>query len=133
MRKFLIKVNGTPYEVEVEEIQGAQGAAPIQHAAPAAAPTPAPVPASKAEAQPNVARQASVPAGATEIKSPLPGTVLSVLVSVGDTVKHGDVLVMIEAMKMENEIMAPQDGEVLSVAVSRDVSVDTGDLLLVIG
>lgn len=127
MRTFLIKVNGHLYEVEVEETTGAQTAAPSAYAA-------APAPAPMAEPQAQSARKTvSVPQGGVEVTSPLPGTVLSVKVTVGDAVKKGDVLVLIEAMKMENEIMAPQDGKVLAVAASRDDSVDTGDLLLVIG
>jgi glutaconyl-CoA/methylmalonyl-CoA decarboxylase subunit gamma len=131
MRTFLIKVNGTQYEVEVEEISGAQSAsAPVQYTSPQPAPASVPKPDPRA---PSAAKSVGVPEGATEVKSPLPGTVLSVLVSVGDTVVRGDVLVMIEAMKMENEIMSPQDGKILAIAASKDDSVDTGDLLLVIG
>jgi biotin carboxyl carrier protein len=128
MRKFLINVNGNSYEVEVEELTGASPAVktPAEPAAPAPR-TAATAPAAPAKAA------AAVPAGGVEIKSPLPGVVLALKAAVGDKVSKGDVLLVIEAMKMENEIMAPEDGTVLSIPVSKDSSVNTGDLLLVIG
>lgn len=132
MRKFLINVNGNSYEVEVEELTGTAPAAqsPVE---PVVAPTPKPA-APAAPAAPSPAPKTAAPvAGGIEIKSPLPGIVLALKAAVGDKISKGDVLVVIEAMKMENEIMAPQDGTVLSVAVERDSSVNTGDLLLVIG
>ena len=111
MRKYNVNVNGTAYEVTVEEIQG--GAAPAP--APAA---PAPAPAAPAAA------------GSGEpVSAPMPGTILDVKVSAGQAVKSGDVLMILEAMKMENEIMAPNDGTVTSVAVSKGASVESGTLL----
>ena len=106
MKKFMIKVNGKVYEVEAEEITGG-AAAP---AAPAAAP--------------------AAPAGATTVSAPMPGTINAVKVSAGQTIKKGDVLVILEAMKMENEIMAPADGTVASVNVTKGASVNTGDVLV---
>lgn len=117
MRKFLINVNGTSYEVEVEEIGGAQVAsAPVQAEAPA--PAPAPTPA---------------PAGGAKVNAPMPGTIADVKVAVGDKVTKGQVLVILEAMKMENEIMAANDGTVTAVLVSKGASVNTGDAMVVLG
>ena len=120
MRKFNIKVNGKAYEVEVDEVGGAPSAAPVV-SAPAAAPAAAP------------AGVQAAPAGSTEIKAPMPGTILSVAVSTGDTVKEGDVLCILEAMKMENEIKSTVSGTVAAVSVSKGASVNSGDLLVAIG
>ena len=121
MRKFLINVNGNSYEVEVEEIGGAASApvAPMPKAAPAA---PAAAPAASA-----------APAGGTTVSAPMPGNILSVNVTAGQQVKEGDILVILEAMKMENEILAPCDGKVVSVSATKDSTVNTGDVLVVIG
>ena len=125
MKKFLIKVNGNQYDVEVEEVKAEGGA--VQPAARASAPAPAPAaPAPKAA-------EAPVPAGAATITAPMPGTILKVNVSVGDTVKKGQVVLLLEAMKMENEITAPVDGKILSVNVSKGVQVSAGDTLVAIG
>ena len=113
MRKFSIVVNGTAYEVDVEEI-GAGAAAPVV-AAPA--PVAAPVAAPKA-------------AGAVEIKSPMPGTVLGIKCTVGQAVKKGDPVVMIEAMKMETPIPAPQDGTIASINTQQGATVASGDVLV---
>ncbi len=118
MRKFMINVNGKSYEVLVEEITGgAPVAAPVA-AAPAAAPAPVAAPA------------ASGSAGAVSVTAPMPGTVLSVKVKVGDSVKAGQAVAVLEAMKMENEIAAAQDGVIASVNVSQGDSVNTGDVLV---
>lgn len=119
MRKFMINVNGTSYEVEVEEIGGAAASAPVA-AAPAAAPKAAPAPA-------------AAPAGGTKVNAPMPGTIADVKVAVGDTVTKGQVLVLLEAMKMENEIMAPADGKVTAILANKGASVNTGDALVVLG
>ncbi len=116
MKKYQVNVNGTTYEVTVEEIKGGAAPAPAPAPAPAAAPAPAPAPAPAA--------------GAGEpINAPMPGTILDVKVSAGQAVKSGDVLMILEAMKMENEIMAPRDGTVTSVSVSKGASVESGALL----
>ncbi len=129
MRKFIVNVNGNSYEVEVEEVGGAlPAAAPVQPvAAPVAAPTPAP-------AAPKAAAPAAAPvsaAGGTPVKAPMPGNILDIKVTTGATVKAGDNLVILEAMKMENEIKAPQDG-VVTVVTTKGATVNTGDVLVTI-
>ena len=117
MKKYRVNVNGTVYEVDVEDISGA---APV--AAPAAAPAAAPV-----------AAPVSAPAGGEQVTSPMPGNILAVNVAAGDTVKKGQVLMILEAMKMENEIMCPCDGKIVSVRVTKGATVESGTLLCVIG
>jgi glutaconyl-CoA decarboxylase len=149
MRKFRISVNGKAYEVDVEEIGG--GFTGYQPAAPVYAPAPAPVPApaSPAAAAPApaapaapAAPEAPAPApkkapaapveGGETISAPMPGTILDVKVKEGDRVKRGDVMFILEAMKMENEIMAPGEGTVVQIGVSKGASVNTADMLAVI-
>ena len=102
MKKYKVNVNGTAYEVEIEEMTGAPAAAPVA-------------------------------AGAGEsITSPMPGNILAVNVAAGDMVKKGQVLMILEAMKMENEIMAPRDGKVTAVAVTKGAAVESGALLCTI-
>ena len=117
MCKFIVNVNGIGYEVEVEEVTG-------NSAAPAAPKAPAAPAAQKAPTAPA--------AGSKPITAPMPGTILSVNVNSGDTVKSGQVLIVLEAMKMENEIMAPRDGSVAQVVVSKGAVVDTGAALVVL-
>lgn len=124
MRKFIINVNGKSYEVEVEEVGGAVSA-PV--AAPIAAPAAAPV-AAAPKAAPAPAATGS--AGSVSVDAPMPGTVLKVNVKVGDTVTEGQAVVVLEAMKMENEIAAPASGVVASVNVSQGATVNTGDVLI---
>lgn len=132
MRKFVINVNGKSYEVEVEEIgQGTATPRPVSTpsvSTPVAAPQPAP---QKAEA-PKATSGGAVPQGADTIKAPMPGTILDVKVQAGEKVSKGQVLAILEAMKMENEIMSPRDGEVVSVQVARGASVNAGDVLIAI-
>ena len=133
MKKFLIKVNGNQYEVEVDEVRdgGVSAYAPAVSApapsAPVAAPVSAPAaaPAPAAEKKPVTGGSA----GSVKVSAPMPGTILKVVASVGDSVKRGDVLVILEAMKMENEIVAPSEGVVASVNVTKGTSVNAGDLL----
>ena len=129
MKKFNVNVNGTVYSVEVEEVGGTVAAAPVAPAAPAAAPAAAPVaaaaPAPKKE-------DAAAPAGSITVEAPMPGKVLSVNVKAGDKVEAGDVLLILEAMKMQNEIMAPEDGTVSDVRVSAGDTVATGDVMVVL-
>lgn len=128
MKNYTITVNGTPYNVTVEEGAGAPvAAAPV--AAPAAAPAPAPAAApAPAPAAPAPAAQGT--AGSVKVEAPMPGTILDVKVSVGDSVSSGSVLCILEAMKMENEIVAPQDGTVASVNVSKGDSVEAGQVII---
>lgn len=113
MRNYRVIVNGTAYEVAVEEISASE-----VKAAPASAP-----------AAPS---KAAVAGAGEKVSAPMPGTILSVNVTAGQTVKSGDVLMILEAMKMENEIMAPKAGKVTSVAVSKGTAVATGDILCTI-
>ena len=130
MRKFLINVNGNEYEVEVEEIVDGKAATP---SAPRPAAAPAPKAANPAPAAPKAEKkEVVVSAGSEVVSAPMPGTILSVNVNEGDEVKAGDILVILEAMKMENEILAPRDGKVSSIGTSQGASVNTGDKLVVI-
>ena len=133
LKKYIATVNNTQYEVVLEEVDAntvfntasAPAAAPAPQAAPAA-------PAKAAEPAP-AAAPAAAPADGTKVTAPLPGTVLKINVSVGASVKEGDALCVLEAMKMENDIPAPVSGTVKSIAVAQGASVNTGDLLVVIG
>ena len=124
MKTYNITVNGVTYTVEVEEV-GATASAPVA-AAPVAAPAAAPAAPKAAPAAP----KASGAAGAVSVKAPMPGNIMKVNCKVGASVKKGDVLVVLEAMKMENDICAPQDGVVASVEVAQGASVETDALLV---
>ena len=126
MRKFNITVNGVAYEVEVEEVAAGEASAPV-----AAAPKAAPKAAAPA-AKPAAAPKAAPVANGTKVNAPMPGTILDVKVAQGQAVKKGDVLLILEAMKMENEILAPQDGTVAQVNVSKGASVNSGDVQVVL-
>lgn len=133
MRKFNIKVNGQAYEVEVEEVAGGFAPAPVVPvaAASAVAPVAAPAP-EKAEAKAAPApAPVAAPAGGTQLKAPMPGTVIDFKATNGAAVKKGQTVLILEAMKMENEIVAPADGVITFVA-SKGASVNTDDLLAVI-
>ena len=117
MRKFSITVNGQTYEVEVEELGAVSApAAPVAPVAPAAPAPVAAAPAPKAAPKP-AAKPAA--AGSVSVTAPMPGNINAVRVTVGQAVKKGDDLVILEAMKMENEIKAPSDGTVASVNVTK--------------
>lgn len=124
MKKYNVTVNGTAYEITLEVADAAEvKAAP---AAPAAAPASAVAPAPAAAPAPAPA------AGGESVTSPMPGTILAVNVQNGSPVKKGDVLMILEAMKMENEIISPVDGTVASVNTSKGSSVETGAVLCTI-
>ncbi len=122
MKKYNVTVNGTSYEITLEVVDAAdvKATAPAAQPAPAAAPAPvaAPAPATNANGE--------------TVNSPMPGTILSINVQNGAAVKKGDVLMILEAMKMENEIIAPCDGTIASVNVQSGASVETGATLCVI-
>lgn len=127
MKKFNISVNGTAYQVEIEEVKEVKVAAPAAaKTAPAAAPKAA-APAAAAAPAP-----AEVGAGDTAVNSPMPGKIIKVVAAAGQAVKKGDVLMILEAMKMQNEITASVDGTVKSINVAADQSVKTNDILAVI-
>ena len=123
-RKFMITVNGNSYEVDVEEISGGVGsiASPVADTQPVAAPV--------AKAPEMKAPVTSSAQGAKKVAAPMPGSIVKVNVKAGESFSKGDVLVIIEAMKMENEITASEDGVVAEVVVSAGASVDTGAALI---
>ena len=127
MRRFNVTVNGNVYDVEVEELgAGAPAAAPV------AAPAPVVAPAAP-KAAPAAAPKAAAPAGkagSVTVTAPMPGNILKVNVTPGQAVKKGDVICVLEAMKMENDIPAPEDGTVASVNVQKGASVNSGDVLV---
>ena len=149
MKEFTFKINGAEYKCAVEEIEAgktnvtvngkvytveteapaAPAPKPVAKPAPAPAPKPAAAPAPKAEAP----KPAAAPAAGLQVKSPLPGSVIKVLVSEGQAVKKGDTLLTLESMKMENAIMAEQDGTVKQIAVTPGQNVMQDDLLVVLG
>lgn len=149
MKEFAFKINGAEYKCAVEEIEAgktkvtvngkvyeveteAPKAAPVA-AKPAAAPAPAPKPAAAPAAPKAEAKPAAAPAAGIQVKSPLPGSVIKVLVSEGQAVKKGDTLLTLESMKMENAIMAEADGTVKQIAVTPGQNVMQDDLLIVLG
>lgn len=124
MRKFTVTVNGKSYDVEVEEM-GRENAAPVAAAPRMEAAKPAETPKSAPAG-------GSVPAGAETVNAPMPGTILDIKVANGDAVKEGQVLLILEAMKMENEVVSPCDGTVASIQVAKGASVESGDVLVAI-
>ena len=124
MKKYNITVNGTTYEVVVEEV-GEVAAAPA-YSAPVVNATPAAATTTKS------APSAAAPAGANTVSAPMPGTILEIKVSAGQAVKKGDVICVLEAMKMENDIPAPCDGVIASISVQKGASVASGDIIATI-
>ena len=125
MKNLIVTVNGVAYNVTVEEGTGTAAASAPVAAAPVAAPAPAAAPA--APAAPAGA------AGSVTVTAPMPGNILDVKVKAGDSVKAGDTLLILEAMKMENEISAPQDGTIASIDVRKGDTVNSGDVLYTMG
>lgn len=120
MKNYIVTVNGVSYDVSVEEVGEGQAAAPA--AAPVkAAPVKAAAPAKKAKASGAV--------GSVKVSAPMPGKIIAVKKDAGAAVKKGEVILVLEAMKMENEIVAPQDGTVASVNVGAGDAVEAGDVL----
>ena len=124
MKKYRVNVNGTNYEILLEAL-GETGTPVAATASAPVAAAPAPVAAAPAPAP-------VVAGNGQKVEAPMPGTILKVNVTAGQAVKAGDVLMILEAMKMENEIMCPADGKIGAVAVSQGQSVDTGALLCTI-
>lgn len=115
MKNYRITVNGTAYDVAVEELGAGAAPAAVAAPAPVAAAAPAPV--------------APAAAGSIEVAAPMPGKILNVKAGVGTAVKKGDVILILEAMKMENDVVAPEDGTVASINVSAGDAVEAGDVL----
>ncbi len=136
--KYNVTLNGKIYEVDVTESDAVVTGVtqvPVAVAAPAVAPVAvAPVAAPEAPAEAPVAAPAVVPVSAdgTQVKAPMPGTILAVKKNVGEAVKAGDVIVVLEAMKMENDIVAPCDGTVKSINAPKGSTVNTDDVIAVI-
>ncbi|WP_301876689.1 biotin/lipoyl-containing protein [uncultured Megasphaera sp.] len=135
MKKFKVTVNGKAYEVEVEEMGGAPAAAPAPQVAaapaPAApAPTPAAAPAPAATPAPTVG--GPIPEGAITVKAPMPGKISALKAEAGKAVKRGDIILVLEAMKMQNDITATADGTLHEIRVNPGDNVKTGDVLAVI-
>lgn len=140
--KYVATINGKKYEVEVEKLEAYKSldrngvAAPAAPVLPASAPVqrpaaPAPAPVAPAPAPAAApAPKAAAPAGATTVEAPMPGKILNIKVSEGQAVKFGEVVVIMEAMKMETEIVAPADGTVSKILVKAGDSVDTGAALV---
>ncbi|AUW96832.1 acetyl-CoA carboxylase biotin carboxyl carrier protein subunit [Streptococcus pluranimalium] len=131
LRKFKISVDGKEYLVEMEEIGGTPAPAAAPSPSPAVAPASAPVAEKPVEPTP-VPPASSAPAGADALAAPMPGTILKVLVNVGDSVSENQPLMILEAMKMENEIVASSAGTVSAIHVSAGQTVNPGDGLITI-
>ena len=148
MKEFSFKINGAEYKCAVEEIEAGKtnvtvngNVYTVETEVPAA-PAPKPAPAPKAEAPkaapaaapaPKAEAPKAAPAAGVQVKSPLPGSIIKVLVSEGQAVKKGDTLLTLESMKMENPVLAEQDGTVKQVAVTPGQNVMQDDLLIVLG
>lgn len=137
MKKFKVTVNGKAYEVEVEEMGGAPAAAPAPQAAaapaqaaPAAPAAPASAPAPAATPAPAVG--GPIPEGAITVKAPMPGKISALKAEAGKAVKRGDIILVLEAMKMQNDITATADGTLHEIRVNPGDNVKTGDVLAVI-
>ena len=132
MKNFKIVVNGNEYDVAVEEIGGVSSAPAARPAAVPAPAAPKPAAPKPAAAPKPVTTAAGAGAGVNTVTAPMPGTIINVGCHAGAKVSKGDILVVLEAMKMENEIMAPHDGTVSEVRVQQGASVNAGDILVVL-
>ena len=125
MKTYTITVNGTAYEVTVEEGASAAAAPVVKQAAPVAAPKAAPAPAAS--------KAAAAATGAVKVNAPMPGKILAIKANAGQTVKKGDVIIVLEAMKMENDIVAPEDGTIASISCAVGEQVEAGAILASLG
>lgn len=135
MKKFNITVNGKLYAVEVEEVGAGHGGftyQPVSAPQPAVQVQPAPTPAPVVQEAPK-AKAPEGPASGDLITAPMPGTILDIKVAEGQSIKAGDIILILEAMKMENEIVAPNDGVVNIIHTTKSANVSTGDALVTIG
>lgn len=130
MKKFKVTVNGKAYEVEVEEMGGAPAAAPAPQAAAAPAPAAPAAPATAPTPAPAVG--GPIPEGAITVKAPMPGKISALKAEAGKAVKRGDIILVLEAMKMQNDITATADGTLHEIRVNPGDNVKTGDVLAVI-
>ena len=130
LKKFNVTVNGTTYEVEVEEVKAAGGSAPKVAPAPKAAPAPAPAPKAAA---PAATPKVAAGAGEHSIDAPMPGKIIKLVANEGQSVKAGEVLLILEAMKMQNEITADADGTVKKFNVAAGQSVKAHESLVILG
>ncbi len=130
MKKYYVTVNGNRYEVEVEEVMGDFEAVQLQITEPKALKPE--IKQQEIKKETPKATPKAVPEGGTKINAPMPGTIVGVNIKEGDKINKGDLLFVLEAMKMENEIVSPVDGTVASVQVSKGQSVNTEDLMAVI-
>ncbi len=129
MKKYFITVNGNKYEVEVEEIDGGEAVSqkPVERRVEQTV-----APKAQVKDKPEEKKKVDIPEGAETVEAPMPGTILNINVNEGDTVTAGQVLLILEAMKMENEIVAPRDGKISNVLTTKGASVNSGDKLLTI-
>lgn len=133
MKNYLITVNGKQYEVEVEEVSNGVSQERVVSQPKVAPVTTQAAPKAAPKVEPKVQEEkkvVNVPEGAETVEAPMPGTILSIDVKEGDQVKAGQILVILEAMKMENEIVAPRDGKVAAILTNKGASVNTGDKLV---
>lgn len=130
MKKFQITFKGQVYELDVEEISSAAPGVKKAVSTPIPAPTPVPTPVLSSPAVPQTT---AAPAGAQTVLAPMPGKILGMNVKVGDSIKRGDIVCILEAMKMQNEIMATQDGIVSDVRAAVGQIMSTGDVIIVTG
>lgn len=128
MKKYNVTVNGNRYEVEVEEVDG-KSEKVTQVSKPEPVKTPKPK-IEKSKTEETKTEKPSLNSEGETIKAPMPGSIVDVLVSVGETVSEGDTLLILEAMKMDNEIMATRDGKITEVNVSKGQTVNAGDSLI---
>ena len=136
--KYVVSVNGKQYDIEVEKVVGGYQPMSRQGAAAPVARTAAPAPRTQVQPDPEPApvkaqnTVVNASDGDTKMEAPMPGTILDVKVKAGDKVSDGQVVLVLEAMKMENEIVSPVDGTIASVMVKKGDTVDSGDILITI-